>query len=175
MKFVGRAFLINPSIFPNKKTDRQENTLLFLCFELCVYVYVQWGMELWMGTLAAVINPWRKSQDQLRDSNLYPEINGPLNKPWIHLPSDILLCKKTKLVFLKAILAEYLITCSQKHTNQYNRWFWCRASSELLCWAALMRTLVSPIFVTCAKSSQRMNNQSTVFVLIFLKNVQKTF
>lgn len=57
MKFVGRAFLINPSIFPNKKTDRQENTLLFLCFELCVYVYVQWGMELWMGTLAAVINP----------------------------------------------------------------------------------------------------------------------
>lgn len=36
MKFVGRAFLINPSIFPNKKTERQEeNILLFLCLN-CV-------------------------------------------------------------------------------------------------------------------------------------------
>lgn len=53
------------------------------------------------------------------ESNLNLDIIGRLNKPWINLPPDIL-CEKSKLVFLKTILAEYHVTCHQeypKHTT----------------------------------------------------------
>lgn len=118
-------------------------------------------MELWrgtmfLGTLAAIIHPWRKRQDWLIESDLEPDITGDRTNPGCAYLQTSCCMGKIKPVFLKVILAKYPVTCSQKHPNQSNRWFWRRASSEKFWWGAVMRDLwltriYLPSFLTWCK------------------------